>query len=65
MSEADKMFEELGYYKTSEKEFIIYTTELNTIEFDTENQMIYFGESWIDMDDLKAINKKVKELGWM
>ena len=65
MSEADKMFEELGYEKIEEDRVLIYTHELNTIEFNLENKLLYMGENWIDIDDLKAINKKCEELGWI
>ena len=73
MSKADKMFEELGYEKEiigngyvfekgsglDEKE-IDFITNVETSE----------KEIWIDdfhiitMQELKAINEKVKELGW-
>ena len=68
---ADKMFEELGY----EKEYyraddITYTLrseenkyEKNYITFYLDNHIIYVDKS-ITMQELRAINKKVEELGW-
>lgn len=69
MSEADKMFEELGY-KKHENNFGIYyyekediTQEYLSIIFDKEDKTIHF-EIYITIPELKAINEKVKELGW-
>lgn len=78
MSNADKLFEELGY----EKRLCYYNSEIETetyfrdnkyasnIEFRHSGKMIrvYYGEKGsagnIDKLILKAINTKVKELGW-
>lgn len=83
MSEADKMFEELGYKKQCDKDnsehfitFIKYLGLVNrkTISFDCWLKRIsasYFDDDYeyeeayyFDMQELKAINKKVEELGW-
>ena len=75
-SEADKLFEELGYKKSIDNRY--------SICFEKESYLIQFGkrESTIDkafynaelniymakaitMQELKAINQKCKELGWL
>lgn len=71
MSEADKMFEELGYKKSEEECRVIYSKPL-------EGDFLYFWlydkevskdrfmcGGYISMQELKAINKKCEELGWM
>lgn len=62
MSEADKMFEELGYKKTFnnyyEHDFGI------TIEFEDKYKEINI-RGPIEVQELKAINKKCEELGWI
>ena len=71
MSEADKLFEELGYkIKVDDEREIIYQDSANedlNIVFDKRHIVIggtptydYF----LDMYILKEINKKVEELGW-
>lgn len=72
MSEADKMFKELGYDEiTEDDEYIKYqdsgNEDLNII-FDKKYKVVcgfptydYF----LDMEILKAINQKCKELGWL
>lgn len=72
MSNADKLFEELGYKKSLNKvggtfgyrnkakcQIVFYDTE-EVLKFD-EN----FDIEGIDMQELKAINMKCKELGWL
>lgn len=68
MSEADKLFEELGY-----KKLIGETTEVFTLSRTSKNIAfsklvnrirIYGKYDFIDMQELKAINLKCKELGW-
>ena len=68
---ADDMFEQLGY----EKEYyraddITYSLksednkyDKNYITFYFDSEIVYVDKS-ISMQELKAINKKVKELGW-
>ena len=77
MSEADKMFEELGYkkYENYEKTREIFICKgIDKIVFDKEYK--YFTTSIINdgyyelikhvkIKELKAINKKVQELGWI
>ena len=76
MTNADKMFEELGYKKTEDNEdFIAYQNKdiaklieiycnrktISVYEV-IDNETLLTGE--ITMQELKAINEKVKELGW-
>lgn len=70
MSEADKMFEELGYIKYESKYNIYYTAQFGTeIAFNKKDKDVtkYWGmeNQYIDMQELKAINKKCEELGWI
>lgn len=67
---ADEMFEELGYEKEIIGNGIEYYGADKEIEF-LENAAGQMGKRiWIDdfhfitMEELKAINKKVEELGW-
>ena len=69
MSEADKMFEELGYKKLSG-----VTTEVFTLSKANKNIAfsklinrirIYGKYDFIDMQELKAISLKCLELGWI
>lgn len=72
MSEADKLFEELGYVKKEVhgmiSERIAYVDSGNDdieIVFHLDYQLIYTKNyEGITMQELKAINMKVKELGW-
>lgn len=71
MSDADKMFEELGYDKMIEgKDYIVYQDSENSdiyINFDKEYKVLSGQPTYdyfLDMSILKAINKKVEELGW-
>lgn len=74
MSKADKMLKELGYEKDeidvddnvicdyeNEYGFIIFYKDKSVGTFCKEDKHIVC----IDMEDLKAINEKVKELGWV
>lgn len=81
MSEADKMFEELGYKKIYDKDnTVVYVNnEMLEIQFDITYKSIdiskdtgeeVFGNTIYDsvsikLDDLQAINEKCKELGWL
>ena len=75
MSEADKMFDELGYVKIIENNIkILYEKEGRfwdkEISFDLIDRQIRVemgaGDSEpITMQELQAINIKVKELGWI
>ena len=77
MTEADKMFEELGYEKAEDNEdFIAYQNReiaklieiycnrktISVYEV-IDNETLLTGE--ITMPELKAINKKCEELGWL
>ena len=72
MSEADKMFEELGYiYITCEDGFFYHNPMSDSvIHFDIIKKRIscYSYDTGlangIELDELQAINAKVKELGW-
>lgn len=77
MSKADEMFEELGYEK-QENDWAIKCKYVKVLEktkyciaFDSfERKIIVFGfkdrefRKEISMQELQAINEKVKELGW-
>jgi len=70
MTEADKMFEELGYKKIQRnyRSGTVYEYEhedLRSIDFICENEEVKVWNIGITMDELKAINKKVQELGWI
>lgn len=70
MSEADKMFEELGYKKIEDESFIRYFKESNRrcddIMFYKRPKTVHINNKWncLNMKLLQAINKKVEELGW-
>ena len=72
LSKAKKMFEELGYTEDESYNLISYEKDegehLYTIVFDTANKTFYKGSTCqddvISMQELEAINEKVKELGW-
>ena len=71
MSKADEMFEELGYKKQRcNKNFIVYTDLISIKEIcfyikPMKFQVLIKNEpAWIDMQELQAINEKVKELKW-
>ena len=67
MSEADKMFKELGYEKEKREYaevFILIQDTTQQIGFNKEAECIYVDRNYIKMQELKAINKKVEELGW-
>lgn len=61
MSKADEMFEELGYKNTF---YNYYEHDFGTsIEFENEYKEINVS-GHIGVQELQAINEKVKELGW-
>lgn len=73
MSKADKMFEELGYKKSLDNKYEIeYYIHDIYFMFDKEDKTIQKRVEFdykclakpITMSELKAINKKVEELGW-
>ena len=66
MTNADKMFEELGYEKSicedgNSEEFI---NKNRNIDFYYECKEVGIKQYSITIPELKAINEKVKELGW-
>lgn len=75
VSQADKLFEDLGYEKI--KQDVIYegfweeyynADRDKTISFNLTGQIVYItdNEEWgITMQELKAINKKCEELKWI
>lgn len=76
MSEADKMFEELGYEKAedirentgyvyfkNEKHFIYY--EYPKIIFHNKIKKLTIQNDYLTMQELRAIVVKIKELGWL
>lgn len=82
MSEADKLFEELGYEKIVEHkykqpddddnvtELILYRDYGTLLEIEFWNDKTIckssgYDVSYIKMQELKAINKKCEELGWI
>ena len=71
MSKADEMFENLGYEKAEIDIFIQFNKikEQISINFNTKEKTISKTEGYRDSipityEELQAINKKVKELGW-
>ena len=75
MSKADEMFKELGYIFKKEKVFgvncVVYINQFSDrIEFDLENkgvtcETIARTSLPINIQELQAINEKVKELRWI
>lgn len=69
MKTAKEMFEDLGYKVTANnKYFLEYEKEEETIGF-FKNDKTFFKQNYIEagditMQELKAINKMVKELNW-
>lgn len=68
MSKADEMFEKLGYVKDETGNEIIYQLNNHEICFLLNRKMFDcgcgIGREFINMQELQAINEKVKELGW-
>ena len=67
---ADEMFKELEYMKSETDEKIVYTKEDGEIKFLKELKYFvcmddYGSWQYITMKELKAINKKCEELGWI
>lgn len=74
MSKADKMFEELGYKKTTDgnHDIAFYKYEKLFVENDTLILIRFYAkgkEVWkntiMTMEELKAINIKCRELKWI
>ena len=69
---AKEMFEKLGYEHIISNKFpneIKYKYLDDYITFDFEDKTIWRGEDYdsagITMEELKAINKQIEELGWL
>lgn len=66
---ADEMFEEIGYIKDDIGNEIIYQKNNHEICFYLDRHTFDcgcgIGREFIAMQELKAINKKCKELGWL
>ena len=76
MSKADKMFKELFYDKIGENTYITYerygNNKMYFIELEFNNKNLSFKKQYqdgkpadIEIQELQAINEKVKELGWL
>lgn len=75
MSEADRMFEELGYIKKFEndrktvyryiKKIMGDLFDFNIVFSKVSKIVVFQGQEGFGMEELKAINKKCEELGWM
>lgn len=76
MSEADKMFEKLEYGKQELIEIVIYENKNDEEIYIDKKQRTVIKEAYlsslniyeareITMQELKAINLKCKELGWI
>ena len=71
MSKADEMFKKLGYEKTENNTEIRYKEEKNALEETFRFEILFLKtlkvvgiDHLLDMQELQAINEKVKELGW-
>lgn len=66
MSKADEMFEKIGYEKFFENKDVIRYSNDNSIIIEFYNGAKGFDKSIyaINIQELQAINEKVKELGW-
>ena len=83
MSEADKMFEMLGYKKhvgydgnairytkrrSNHEKWILFNTPAKLVSFLNSYDDVMMSnhvDVFISLDELKAINKKCEELGWL
>lgn len=73
MTEADNIFEKLGYTKHENERSVYYKYKKfgNMIDFNLRSKEIHFHSDGIDtigsitLQELKAINKKVQELRWL
>lgn len=74
MSKADKMFDDMGYQKSEEYNYIIYNIGNIEVQFDKNNEIVRTAQRIkgklnlpmeLDYRDIKAIHEKMKELGWI
>lgn len=70
MSKADEMFKKLGYIKTegawredNKLQIVSYNGNETLIEFILDTKNVFIG-SFLNIQELQAINEKCKELGW-
>ena len=65
MSKADELFDEMGYEKIHDNgRRIVYKKPLTKIVFKKWHRWVDVCMN-LDMQELQAINEKVKELGWL
>nr|DAO55861.1 MAG TPA: hypothetical protein [Bacteriophage sp.] len=65
---ADELFEELGFVKTAEdNDLIEYDSDYSSINFNKKYKTFKKEGSdlWISLEENKAINRKMEELGWL
>ena len=68
---AKEIFEELGYEQNTKNDVIYYFKKIHipksyivySINFIADKKEIFINKN-IDMQELKAINKQIEELGW-
>lgn len=72
MSNADKLFYELGYeldkihYNSDNTDIYTYKKDNDFIRFRTVDEtMITLFKTYFSKEELKAINMKCEELGWL
>lgn len=71
MSKADEMFDGLGFNKYEIDTYIDYLNRENSHEITFRKDMKVIdsccgiGSEYITVQELQAINEKVKELGWL
>ena len=69
MTNADKLFEELGYKKEERKYAVAFTKTtkdlIRLFGFNKIGKNIMLDVHFITMQELKAINEKCKEMGWL
>ena len=65
MSKADEMFEKFGYMIFEDDYKVIFDDRNVNIIFDKETKTINTNDGiTLNLEELQAINEKVKELGW-
>ena len=66
MSEADKMFEKLGYMIDEDEERVIFDNRDINITFDKKTKTVNTDNAiTFNILELQAINQKCKELRWI
>lgn len=64
MSKADELFKNLRYTKSESEEYIAYSGNETLIQFNLITKTIEIS-CIINIQELQAINEKVKELRWL